>query len=291
MPWYETLGLRAEGGDSSLRFEEVDSVLVDSSLFNGGLHASNASILIPVLRQFKSLISAVQSASSMSKEMEELVQYCVGATRCLLEVKRQEVMPPKVIMASGGLKSEMGNVCAFVQAHGTQKACCGKVVLNARDRASAEKYKLKLRDLLDALFAGLAEQHHQQADAEAQAARRLLTFVSHAGEDKPFVRSLLTAIEQFKVPAFFDDDMALGTSSEQEMASVAEEADKAIVVLSRPFLTKEWPMKELHIFLENDCAIYPLYYKITPDEFQTEIVDAYDRREFSVFRQKGIGRS
>lgn len=142
MPWYETLGWQVEGDESSPGFEAVDSVLVDSGVFNGALHASNAPVLIPVLRRFKALISAVQSASSVFKEMEELVQYCVGATRYLLEIRRQEVMPPEVIMASGELKSDMENVCAFVQAHGIQNACCGKVVHNARDRASAEKYKL-----------------------------------------------------------------------------------------------------------------------------------------------------
>lgn len=42
-------------------------------------------------------------------------------------------------------------------------------------------------------------------------------------------------------------------------------------------------MKELHICLENYCTINPLYYKVTPDEFQQQIVDAYDRRELAVF--------
>ena len=63
------------------------------------------------------------------------------------------------------------------------------------------------------------------------------------------------------------------------MTTRAAQADKAIVVLSRPFLTKKWPMKELHIFLEKKCKIYPLYYNVTPDEIKREIVATYDRRE------------
>lgn len=96
--------------------------------------------------------------------------------------------------------------------------------------------------------------------------REKLTFVSHAGEEKHFVRDLLKQIEKANVAAFFDDDMPVGTSAGNEMVTRAEEADQAVVVLSRSFLTKKWPMKELNIFIEKQVKIYPLYYQITPDE-------------------------
>lgn len=90
--------------------------------------------------------------------------------------------------------------------------------------------------------------------------------MSHAGEEKTFVKYLLNAIEGAKVAPFFDDDMKVGTSAENEMECQAAEADQAIVVLSRHFLTKEWPMKELNIFLEKNVKIYPLYYKVTRED-------------------------
>lgn len=104
-----------------------------------------------------------------------------------------------------------------------------------------------------------------------------LTFVSHAGEEKDFVKRLLVEIEKANVAAFFDDDMAMGTSSGKEMTSRAKDAHQAIVVLSRPFLTKEWPMKELNIFLKNKVKIHLLYYGVTPNELG-EIVETYNRQ-------------
>lgn len=103
-----------------------------------------------------------------------------------------------------------------------------------------------------------------------------LTFVSHAGEDKEFVRDLLRAMEGVNCAAFFDDEMAVGTSAELEMKACAEKANQAVVVLSRPFLTKMWPMLELGLFIQNKVKIYPLFYGITPDKL-LNIVGKYDR--------------
>lgn len=108
--------------------------------------------------------------------------------------------------------------------------------------------------------------------------RHGLTFISHAGEEKRFVHHLLTEIGgEGKVAAFFDDDMALGTLSEDEMFSQAAGAEQAIVVLSRAFVTKAWPMKELNIFLKNGIDIIPVYHSITPDELW-DIMGIYDRQ-------------
>ena len=101
--------------------------------------------------------------------------------------------------------------------------------------------------------------------------------MSHAGEDKEFTKRLLKAIEdETTCAAFFDDDMTVGTSAAQEMKTRAAEADQAVLVLSRPFLTKKWPMMELNIFLKNNVNIHPLYYGVTPNELQ-DIIAIYDR--------------
>ena len=201
-PWYETLGLKMEGCQETDGLVAVRSV-VALSVSNGALHANNENILIPVLERFESLITSVQGASSVFEDVQDIVQYTADATRCLLEAGRLKVMPPEVVMAGGELKAEIESVCTFVEAYDTHKTCCDKVTLSALSRASAEKHKRKLRDLLDSMRRRL------KAKADTSETRRLLTFVSHAGEEKPFVRLLLEAIEH--VPAFFDDDMALGT--------------------------------------------------------------------------------
>ena len=107
--------------------------------------------------------------------------------------------------------------------------------------------------------------------------RDKLTFVSHAGEEKHFVRDLLKRIDKTNVAAFFDDDMSVCSSAGNEMVTRAAEADQAVVVLSRSFLTKKWAMDELSIFIKKQVKMYPLYYGITPDELKS-IVALYDRQ-------------
>lgn len=140
--------------------------------------------------------------------------------------------------------------------------------------AIVKRHKRKLQDLLGCV-SGLA-------GVESSERREGLTFVSFAGEERSFVEEhLLKAIEGESVATFYDDDMPLGTPSEVEMAKSAEETAQAVLVLSRAFLTKMWPMKELHIFMESSLSpktrILPLYYGITPDQLQDEVIPAFDR--------------
>lgn len=127
---------------------------------------------------------------------------------------------------------------------------------------------------------GVPQSTDEHNEAKSSKPCHRLTFVSHAGEDKPFVRSLLDAIEAANVATFFDDDMAVGTAAGYEMITRAENADQGVVVLSRAFLTKKWPMLELNLFVKNDIRIHPLYYRVNPDELQL-ILDTYDRQGFS----------
>ncbi|CAM9768461.1 unnamed protein product [Scytosiphon promiscuus] len=124
---------------------------------------------------------------------------------------------------------------------------------------------------------GLPQSMNEHNEVESSEPCRRLTFVSHAGEDKLFARSLLDAIEAANVATFFDDDMAVGTPAGDEMTTRAAKADKGVVVLSRPFLTKKWPMMELNLFVKNKIRIHPLYYGVCPDELQG-ILDTYDRQ-------------
>lgn len=118
------------------------------------------------------------------------------------------------------------------------------------------------------------EEHNEAGPSERW---RQLTFVSHAGEDKQFARSLLDAIEAANVAAFFDDDMVMGTPAEREMTTRAADADQGLVILSRPFLTKKWPMRELTLFVEAKIKIRPLYYGVNPNQLNL-ILETYDRQ-------------
>lgn len=124
---------------------------------------------------------------------------------------------------------------------------------------------------------GVPQSRDEHNEAESSEPYRRLTFVSHAGEDKDFARSLLDAIEAANVATFFDDDMAMGTPAADEMTTHAATADQGVVVLSRPFLTKKWPMAELNLFVKNRIRIHPLYYDLSPDELKG-IFETYDRQ-------------
>lgn len=104
---------------------------------------------------------------------------------------------------------------------------------------------------------------------------RGLTFVSHADKDEEFAAHLVEAIKD--ATGDFDDDMEVRASIGKDRTPQAAEANQAIVVLSRSYLTEERSMKELSIFLAEGIEIYPLYYKVTPDEFWG-IIGNYDRQ-------------
>lgn len=275
-PWYTKVALEWEGEEDGHAAEiDVETVLA-FNISNGAVHVANEPLIVPVIMVFKDHLDAAKAAVSLPDEALELVKYCVGISTHLVEFSREEGMPQMIAMAFGEFKEVMESVIRFFQEH------CGST--STRDcycsMSTITTQKPKLEGLLRTVFDGA--RRYVEAMVESPAGRRpRLTFVSHAGEEKGFARSLLRAIEDANVAAFFDDDMALGTSSIEEMTSRAEEADQAVVVLPRAFLTKEWPMKELHIFLDNRAKnktdILPLYYKVTPDELWDIITDSYDR--------------
>lgn len=283
LPWYETLGLHLNADSRGARgahgVRGARGAISVTAFLDSEFDKASEIVVVPVLNLFKELFDAVGAASNTCDESLELSRYCVVTLRCLLKAACGREMPPKMAMTFGELKSEMEDVRAFVLTYGSRTTFCRKTSLNIRDSATAAKLKRKLDGLLDTALGGFSfpvGSVGANVKAESLEPRHKLTFVSHAGEDKEFVRDLLKAIEQANVAAFFDDDMALGTTSINEMESRAAEADQAIIVISRPFLSKEWPMRELNIFLENDVSIHPLFYGVTPDEI-SDIVAVYDR--------------
>ena len=170
--------------------------------------------------------------------------------------------------ATSALDEAISTVGQFVRVFGTKPGNAAKASHDAQTRTIASRGKRKLKDLLDQVS-------HFVTTAPLEG--RHLTFVSHAGEDKPFARGLVDAIHEANGAAFFDDHMTMGTPAGEEMTTQAAEAEHAVLLLSRPFLTKKWPMKELHIFLKNRprVKIHPLFHGVTPDELGS-IIGEYD---------------
>lgn len=157
-PWYETLGLQCEevadeGGDLA-----VETVLA-FNVVSGLIDAASETVLAPVFVSLKGLLGAVQGAAAARQDIVELILYCVGISRCLLEVAKGGGMPISIGVTLGEFKGELEVVGRFVQAYGTQsRGRLRKIMLHSRHRATAAAHKQKLKDLLDAVLAGLAVQ-------------------------------------------------------------------------------------------------------------------------------------
>ena len=154
--WYETLGLRyqevaAGGGDLA-----VETVLA-FNVVSGLIDAANQGVLAPVFVVLKGLLDAIQGAAAAREEIVELIRYCVGISRCLLEVAKGKDMPRSIVATLGEFKGEVEAVGRFVQTYGTRSSgCCRKMAFNSYDRDAAAGHKQRLKDLLDAVLAGLA---------------------------------------------------------------------------------------------------------------------------------------
>lgn len=155
-PWYEKLGLRYQevadgGGDVA-----VEAVLT-FNVVSGLIDAANQGVLAPVFVTLKGLLSAAQGAAAAREGTIELIRYCVGICRCLLETAKGKDMPPSVVATLEEFKGEMEAVGRFVQTYSTRSSgCCRRLSFNSHDRDAAAAHKRKLRDLLDAVLAGLA---------------------------------------------------------------------------------------------------------------------------------------
>eukprot|EP00903_Cladosiphon_okamuranus_P006199 g6096.t1 len=159
-PWYETLGLKCEeaaDGGSDLTVETVLAFNVVSGLID----AANETVLASVFVVLKGLLGAVQGAATARADIVELIRYCVGISRCLLDAAKAGGMPKSILSTVGEFEGEMEGVGRFVQTFGTRSSgCCRRMVLNSHDRDTAARHKQKLEDLLDAVMSGLAAQNN-----------------------------------------------------------------------------------------------------------------------------------
>ena len=109
-------------------------------------------------------------------------------------------------------------------------------------------------------------------------------FISHASEDKEgFVRGLVTVLEAEGAIVWFDEfALRVGDSLRQKIDHGLRDSRFGIVVISRNFIVKEWPQKELDglVSLEVDgqSRILPIWHEISKDEviqYSPTLVDKF----------------
>ena len=81
-------------------------------------------------------------------------------------------------------------------------------------------------------------------------------FICHASEDKPtVVRPLVEAIENSNISYWLDEtEIQWGDSITQRVNNGLSRARFVIVVLSKAFLSKHWPQRELNAILNLEAS-------------------------------------
>eukprot|EP00250_Pteridium_aquilinum_P015380 c22552_g1_i1 orf=305-1180(-) len=101
-------------------------------------------------------------------------------------------------------------------------------------------------------------------------------FLSHAGEDKKFVRVLKEVFEP-RYQCFLDEESLspgnqMGMSGDKQLIAAAKTARLGLFVLSDYSIKKKWPLKEVSIFQEEGIPIVVVWYR-----FLTEQAEQYVR--------------
>jgi len=108
-------------------------------------------------------------------------------------------------------------------------------------------------------------------------------FVSHASEDKEtFARPLVQALESHGLKVWFDENtLKVGDSLRRSIDKGLSRSRYGIVVISRAFLSKEWPQRELDglVAREEDGGkvVLPVWHEISAAEVRKQSPTLADR--------------
>ena len=104
----------------------------------------------------------------------------------------------------------------------------------------------------------------------APSGNRRDVFLSHASEDKPFVRELAAELQKRNISCWFDEsEITLGDSLRRAIDDGLRTSRYGVVVLSERFFAKEWPQRELDgiLALEIDRKVLlPIWHRIGAEE-------------------------
>ena len=116
-------------------------------------------------------------------------------------------------------------------------------------------------------------------------------FISHASEDKDdFVRGLAKALEDKGAKVWFDESaLKVGDSLRREIEKGLRESRFGIVVISKNFLAKEWPQRELDgltsLEVDGRNRILPIWHQISKDQVMRNIPTLADKVALNTSKQ------
>lgn len=99
-------------------------------------------------------------------------------------------------------------------------------------------------------------------------------FVSHASEDKEFVRTLVAALELQGISVWYDEhELMIGDSLRRSIDRGLSDSRYGLVVLSWSFFDKKWPQRELDALVAREDAmskvILPLWHGVTAEDVRS----------------------
>ena len=102
-------------------------------------------------------------------------------------------------------------------------------------------------------------------------AKKWDVFISHATEDKDFVRPLATALQKSGLSVWFDEfSLKMGDSLRASIDFGLANSRYGVVVLSNNFFAKHWPIQELNGLSTRETPgkniILPIWHNITGEE-------------------------
>ncbi|CAN0448079.1 unnamed protein product, partial [Ascophyllum nodosum] len=149
-PWYEKLGLAFE--ESEGVGEVTVEMVLASNVTQGLIEAASKTVLAPAFEVLKGLIGAVQDAAKTREEVLELIKYCVGISKCVVDAAKRDQLPSYMITKLEEFQCEMEAVKKFVEAFGAQTGFIRKMLSGSRHRSTAAKHKSNLQDILNAVI-------------------------------------------------------------------------------------------------------------------------------------------
>ena len=129
-------------------------MVLASNVTQGLIEAASKTVLAPAFEVLKGLIGAVQNAATVREEVLELITYCVGISKCLVDAAKEDKIPADMTTKLEEFQNEMEAIQNFVDAFSAQRGCCRKMILGSRHRSTAVKHKRNLEDILNAVVIG-----------------------------------------------------------------------------------------------------------------------------------------
>src|SRR5208283_2310742 len=113
-------------------------------------------------------------------------------------------------------------------------------------------------------------QTFSQAPQAANSRHKHDVFLSHASEDKPFVRELASELDKRNITYWLDEsEIKLGDSLRRVIDEGLKTSRFGVVILSPHFFAKEWPQRELDGLLASEIdrkVVLPVWHEIGEEE-------------------------